>query len=41
VIDFINSGNGIAPMKADADSPLRESQQVFVDFKDIREPQTA
>jgi magnesium chelatase family protein len=41
VIHFINSGNGIAPMKADADSLLRESQQFFVDFKDVRGQQTA
>jgi hypothetical protein len=36
VIHFINSGNGILPMKADGDSLLRESQQFFVDFKDAR-----
>src|SRR5206468_4636416 len=41
VIHFINSGNGIAPMKADSESLLRESQQFFVDFKDVRGQQTA
>src|SRR3954465_7065407 len=41
VIHFVNSGNGIAPMKADSDSLLRESQQFFVDFKDVRGQQTA
>jgi magnesium chelatase family protein len=33
VIHFVNSGNGILPVKADGDSLLRESQQFFVDFK--------
>src|SRR3984885_974625 len=41
VIHFINSGNGIQPMKADGDSLLRESQQFFVDFKDVRGQHTA
>ena len=41
VIQFVNSGNGIAPIKADGDSLLRESQQFFVDFKDVRGQQTA
>src|SRR6202451_1674794 len=41
VIHFINSGNGIQPMKADGDSMLRESQQFFVDFKDVRGQHTA
>src|SRR3984893_17282102 len=41
VIHFINSGNGILPMKSDGDSLLRESQQFFVDFKDIRGAPTA
>jgi len=40
-IHFINSGNGILPMKADGDALLRESQQFFVDFKDVRGQQTA
>ncbi len=41
VIHFVNSGNGIVPIKADSDSLLRESQQFFVDFKDVRGQQTA
>ncbi|MFZ0731188.1 MAG: YifB family Mg chelatase-like AAA ATPase [Candidatus Sulfotelmatobacter sp.] len=41
VIHFVNSGNGILPIKADGDSLLRESQQFFVDFKDVRGQQTA
>src|ERR1700682_5844516 len=41
VIHFINSGNGIQPMKADHESLLSESQQFFVDFKDVRGQQTA
>ncbi|HEY6339292.1 MAG TPA: YifB family Mg chelatase-like AAA ATPase [Candidatus Sulfotelmatobacter sp.] len=41
VIHFLNSGNGIAPIKADPDSMLREAQQFFVDFKDVRGQQTA
>jgi magnesium chelatase family protein len=41
VIHFLNSGNGILPIKADGDSLLRESQQFFVDFKDVRGQQTA
>jgi magnesium chelatase family protein len=41
VIHFVNSGNGIAPLKADGDALLRESQEFFVDFKDVRGQQTA
>ena len=41
VIHFVNSGNGILPIKVDSDSLLRESQQFFVDFKDVRGQQTA
>jgi magnesium chelatase family protein len=41
VIHFVNSGNGIAPVKADGDALLRESQEFFVDFKDVRGQQTA
>src|SRR5215467_6121908 len=41
VIHFVNSGNGIVPIKADGDSLLRESQQFFVDFKEVRGQQTA
>src|ERR1700680_2122056 len=41
VIHFVNSGNGIVPIRADGDSLLRESQKFFVDFKDGRGQQTA
>jgi magnesium chelatase family protein len=41
VIHFVNSGNGIVPIKADGDSLLREAQQFFVDFKDVSSQQTA
>ncbi len=41
VIYFVNTGNGILPVKADGDSLLRESQQFYVDFKDVRGQQTA
>src|SRR6202020_402913 len=41
VIHFVNSGNGIAPLKADGDALLRENQEFFVDFKDVRGQQTA
>jgi magnesium chelatase family protein len=41
VIHFVNSGNGIVPLKADGDALLKESQEFFVDFKDVRGQQTA
>src|SRR5205085_821566 len=41
VIHFVNSGNGIVPMEADGDSLLRQAQQFFVDFKDVRGQHTA
>src|ERR1700678_1575118 len=41
VIHFVNSGNGIVPLKADGDALLRESQDFFVDFRDVRGQQTA
>jgi magnesium chelatase family protein len=41
VIHFVNSGNGIAPLKADGDALLREAQEFLVDFKDVRGQQTA
>src|SRR2546421_1488106 len=41
VIQFINLGNGIAPVKVDRDKLLHESQQFVVDFKDVRGQQTA
>src|SRR5437879_13865030 len=41
VIHFVNSGNGIVPLKADGDALLKESQDFLVDFKDVRGQQTA
>src|SRR5512146_3096261 len=41
VIHFVNSANGITPVKADGDALLREAQQFFIDFKDVRGQQTA
>jgi magnesium chelatase family protein len=41
VIHFVNSGNGIAPLKVDGDTLLSDCQQHFVDFKDVRGQQTA
>jgi magnesium chelatase family protein len=41
VIHFVNSGNGIVPLKVDGDHLLSQSQQLFVDFKDVRGQQTA
>src|SRR6201998_267747 len=41
VIHFVNSGNGIVPLKADGDALLRENQEFLVDFKDVRGQQTA
>ncbi|MFZ0278545.1 MAG: YifB family Mg chelatase-like AAA ATPase [Candidatus Sulfotelmatobacter sp.] len=41
VIHFVNSGNGIVPLKADGDALLKESQEFLVDFKDVRGQQTA
>ena len=41
VIHFVNSGNGIKPIKVDGDALLRESQEFIVDFKDVRGQQTA
>src|SRR3989475_5611294 len=40
-VQFINLGNGIAPVKVDRDTLLHESQQFVVDFKDVRGQQTA
>ena len=40
-IHFVNSGKRIAPLKADGDALLRESQEFLVDFKDVRGQQTA
>src|SRR5579864_2655558 len=36
VIHFVNSGNGIQPVKVDSDTLLSESQHFVVDFKDVR-----
>jgi magnesium chelatase family protein len=41
VIHFVNTGNGIAPVKVDGDALLSDSQQYLVDFKDVRGQQTA
>jgi magnesium chelatase family protein len=41
VIHFVNSGNGIFPLKVDRDQLLSQSQHAFVDFKDVRGQQTA
>jgi magnesium chelatase family protein len=41
VIHFVNSGNGIVPLKADGDALLKESQDFLVDCKDVRGQQTA
>ncbi len=36
VIRFVNTGNGILPLKVDSESLLSEAQQFLVDFKDVR-----
>jgi magnesium chelatase family protein len=36
VIRFVNTGNGILPLKVDSESLLSEAQQFLVDFKDLR-----
>ena len=41
VIHFINTGNGIAPIKVDGDTLLEDTQHYAVDFKDVRGQQTA
>jgi magnesium chelatase family protein len=41
VIHFVNSGNGIVPLKVDGDHLLSQSQDSLVDFKDVRGQQTA
>ena len=41
VIHFVNSGNGIVPLKVDSDMLLGEAQHYPVDFKDVRGQQTA
>jgi hypothetical protein len=34
VIHFVNSGNGMIPLKADGNALLNKSQEFLVDFKD-------
>jgi magnesium chelatase family protein len=41
VIRFVNTGNGIQPLKVDSDILLSEAQHYAVDFKDVRGQQTA
>src|SRR5213082_969489 len=41
VIRFVNTGNGIQPLKVDGDTLLNESQHYVVDFKDVRGQHTA
>ncbi|MBZ5566897.1 MAG: YifB family Mg chelatase-like AAA ATPase [Acidobacteriia bacterium] len=41
VVQLLNGGNGIAPIKVDADALLSEAQQFTVDFKDVRGQHTA
>jgi magnesium chelatase family protein len=41
VIQFVNTGNGIVPLKVDSDTLLSEAQSYVVDFKDVRGQQTA
>ena len=36
LIRFVNTGNGILPLKVDSESLLSEAQQFLVDFKDVR-----
>jgi magnesium chelatase family protein len=41
VVHFLNSGNGIQPVKADSVALLNQAQQFSVDFKDVRGQLTA
>jgi magnesium chelatase family protein len=41
VIRFVNTGNGIQPLKVNGDTLLSEAQHYVVDFKDVRGQQTA
>src|SRR5438045_4718438 len=41
VVRFVNSGNGILPIKIDQQTLLNESQHFSCDFKDVRGQQTA
>jgi magnesium chelatase family protein len=41
VIRFVNTGNGIAPLKVDGQNLLSEASHYTVDFKDVRGQQSA
>jgi len=41
VIRFVNTGNGIVPLKVDSETLLSEAQHFLIDFKDVRGQQTA
>jgi hypothetical protein len=41
VIRFVNTGNGVLPLKVDSDMLLSEAQHFVVDFKDVRGQQSA
>ena len=41
VIRFVNTGNGISPLKVDSDTLLSEAQHYAIDFKDVRGQHTA
>ena len=41
VIQFVNTGNGIAPVQVSADALLADGQHFVVDFKDVKGQQTA
>jgi magnesium chelatase family protein len=41
VIRFVNTGNGVLPLKVDSDTLLSEAQHFVVDFKDVRGQQSA
>jgi magnesium chelatase family protein len=41
VIRFVNTGNGIMPLKVDSDTLLSEAQHYAVDLKDVRGQHTA
>ncbi len=41
VVQLLNSGNGVAPVKVDTQALLESSQDFAVDFRDVRGQQTA
>jgi len=41
VVQFLNSGNGIAPLASDPANVLKQARHFSVDFKDVRGQQTA